>query len=274
MRDDSAINTALYAEPADDRLTVADGTSEVRPYRVTDPGTLTVEVGRDASVELVVLYRTPGCTKLSVRLAEGAQLRMVECFCAARQTDSEIRQAARSLCRSQVLQLTDCVWQCRVALEGARAESHIDGLFLLAGGEHSRCDLRVDHCAADCTSRSLVKGVATDRARGEFAGLVYVAQDAQRTDARQSSRNIVLSPEARIHTEPQLEIYADDVKCSHGATVGQLDGEQIYYMRQRGLDERVARRLQLEGFASEVACPVESFREEADRSVARKLERI
>lgn len=274
MRDDSAINTALFAEPAGGRLTVADGVSEARPYRVTDPDALTVEVGRDAAVELVVLYCTPGRTKLSIRLAEGAQLRVVECFCAARQTESEIEQAARSVCRSQVLQLTDGAWRCRVSLAGGHAESHIDGLFLLAGGERSHCDLRVDHCASDCTSRSLVKGVATDRARGEFAGLVYVAQDAQRTDARQNSRNIVLSPEARIHTEPQLEIYADDVKCSHGATVGQLDGEQIYYMRQRGLDERVARRLQLEGFASEVACPVALFREEADRLVARKLERI
>jgi len=274
MKDDFAIAAGSYAGLGGDRLTVADGRREERPYRVVDPEQLTVEVGRDAVAELVVLYGEPGCTKLSVRLAEGAQLRMVECFCAARQTVCEIEQAAGSVCRSQVLQLTDCEWRCRVELAGAHAESHIDGLFLLAGDERSRCDLRVSHRAADCTSRSLIKGVATDRARGAFAGLVYVAQDAQRTDARQSSRNIVLSPEAHIHTEPQLEIYADDVKCSHGATVGQLDGQQIYYMRQRGLDERVARRLQLEGFASEVACPVALFREEADRLTARKLERI
>ncbi len=274
MKDDFAIEAGSYAEIECGRLTVADGRREERPYRVSDPEQLTVEVGRDAVAELVVFYGETGCTKLSVRLAEGAQLHMVECFCAARQTVCEIEQAAGSVCRSQVLQLTACEWRCRVELSGAHAENRIDGLFLLSGDERSRCDLRVNHRVADCTSRSLVKGVATDRARGEFAGLVYVAQDAQRTDARQSSRNIVLSPEAHIHTEPQLEIYADDVKCSHGATVGQLDGEQIYYMRQRGLDERVARRLQLEGFASEVACPVALFREEADRLTARKLERI
>lgn len=87
---------------------------------------------------------------------------------------------------------------------------------------------------------------------GEFGGLVYVAPDAQRTDARQQSRNMLLSRTARITTQPQLEIYADDVKCSHGATVGQMDAEAIYYMRQRGLSEAAARRLQIEGFVGDI----------------------
>ena len=89
--------------------------------------------------------------------------------------------------------------------------------------------------------------------------MVYVAPDAQRTDARQQSRNILLSETARITTQPQLEIYADDVKCSHGATVGQMDAEAILYMRQRGLSEAQARRLQIEGFVGDVVvrCGIE-----------------
>ena len=106
-----------------------------------------------------------------------------------------------------------------------------------------RFGLRVSHNVGLCTSNSLVKGVAGGSASCEFNGLVYVAQDAQNTDARQTSRNIVLGDEARIVTKPQLEIYADDVKCSHGATVGQLDDDAILYMRQRGLSEAQAPRL-------------------------------
>jgi Fe-S cluster assembly protein SufD len=96
-----------------------------------------------------------------------------------------------------------------------------------------------------------MRGVASGKARGSFKGLVYVAPDAQRTDSVQSSRNIVIG-EAHIATEPQLEIYADDVKCSHGATVGQMDADAILYMRQRGLSLADAKRLQIEGFVSDV----------------------
>ena len=103
-----------------------------------------------------------------------------------------------------------------------------------------------------------------------------VAPDAQRTDARQTSRNIELGDEARILTKPQLEIYADDVKCSHGATVGQLDGEAILYMRQRGLTDRQARRLQIEGFAADVAdrCAIAELAETLREAVAAQLENM
>ena len=103
-----------------------------------------------------------------------------------------------------------------------------------------------------------------------------MAPDAQRTDAQQQSRNILLSDAARIDTRPQLEIYADDVKCTHGATVGQMDDEAVFYMRQRGLSEVQARRLQIEGFAADVVgrCGIEPLRDALTELVAAKMERM
>ena len=131
------------------------------------------------------------------------------------------------------------------------------------------------HFGAPCTP--LVKAgdhVKVGQKIGEFRGLVYVAPDAQRTDARQQSRNILLSETARIDAKPQLEIYADDVKCSHGATVGQMDADAILYMRQRGLSLAQARRLQIEGFAGDVVrrCGIGELGEALMEAVARKME--
>ena len=127
---------------------------------------------------------------------------------------------------------------------------------------------------ADCTSDSLVKGVAGGKATGEFYGLVYVAEDAQRTDARQTNRNIEIGPDAKIITKPQLEIYADDVKCSHGATVGQMDGEAIMYMRQRGLSEQQARHMQIEGFVNDIVLQAGEIGQLLADELAQKLEKL
>ena len=118
--------------------------------------------------------------------------------------------------------------------------------------------------------------MAGGRALGEFRGLGYVAPDAQRTDARQQSRNVLLGAEARIDTKPQLEIYADDVKCTHGATVGMMDNEAILYMRQRGLSLQQARSLQIEGFVDDIVlrCPLDAVREALVGAVAEKLEKM
>ena len=135
--------------------------------------------------------------------------------------------------------------------------------------------LDVQHLSCDCRSSELIKGMAIRKAVGSFAGRIYVAPDAQRTDAALLNRNIVLSDAARIYTKPTLEIYADDVKCGHGATVGKLDPEAIYYMQQRGLSEQAARRLQLVGFAAEV---VERFggqaAERMEAAIEQKLQTI
>ena len=162
------------------------------------------------------------------------------------------------------------------ALTAPEAVSDVWALFLCGGEEHCDLNLAVRHLAPDCRSYSLVKGAAAGNAVGSFAGMVYVAQDAQRTDAQQQSRNLLLNDTARIFAQPQLEIYADDVKCSHGATVGQLDDEAIYYMRQRGLSEKQARRLQIEGFAYDVVqhCGCQHMCRHISELTAAKLEKM
>ena len=162
------------------------------------------------------------------------------------------------------------------ALTAPEAVSDVWALFLCGGEEHCDLNLAVRHLAPDCRSYSLVKGAAAGNAVGSFAGMVYVAQDAQRTDAQQQSRNLLLNDTARIFAQPQLEIYADVVKCSHGATVGQLDDEAIYYMRQRGLSEKQARRLQIEGFAYDVVqhCGCQHMCRHISELTAAKLEKM
>ncbi|MEO0812066.1 MAG: SufD family Fe-S cluster assembly protein, partial [Myxococcota bacterium] len=110
----------------------------------------------------------------------------------------------------------------------------------------------VDHAVPRCTSNQLYKGVVDDDGRSVFNGKVLVRKDAQQTLAYQQNRSIVLSDRAVADTRPQLEIYADDVKCSHGATIGQLDDAALFYLRQRGIDERDAQRLLMQAFVGEV----------------------
>ena len=247
-----------------------------QPYAAVDPEHLRVELTAGAAAHLVVLHTKESASSLDVTLAEGAQLELTELFTAGAFSETAVRQAARSRCRMTLLLLAGANASYRIDLEGADAENNLGGAFLLGGREHGVVKLRTNHLVADCRSDSSVKGVAGGEAVGEFSGLVYVAQDAQRTDARQQSRNVLLSDGARIETMPQLEIYADDVKCSHGATVGQMDADAILYMRQRGLSEAQARRLQIEGFVGDIVrrCGEEPLGEAMLALAAEKLERI
>ena len=187
-----------------------------------------------------------------------------------------MKQSARSLCRLTAVQLTSANVSYTIDLDGRDAENMLGGVFLAGGEEHCVVKLRTNHNVPDCRSNSYIKGVAGGSARGEFCGLVYVAPDAQHTDAQQQNRNILLSETAHIATQPQLEIYADDVKCSHGAPVGQMDSEAVLYMRQRGLSEVQARRLQIEGFVGDVVrrCGVEPLCETMMEAVRAKMEKL
>ncbi len=126
------------------------------------------------------------------------------------------------------------------------------GLYLARDREHVDHHTRIDHVAPNCTSRENYKGILDDQGHGVFNGLVVVHPDAQQTDAAQSNRNLMLSDNAVINTNPQLEIYADDVRCGHGSTVGQLEEEALFYLRTRGLTVPDAQRLLMDGFAGEV----------------------
>jgi len=139
-----------------------------------------------------------------------------------------------------------------IRLDAEGAKCTLDGLYLADGRQHVDHHTRIDHLQPRCTSHQLYKGVLAGAARGVFNGKVIVHADAQSSDAAQVNRNLLLSEHAEMDTKPQLEIWADDVKCSHGATVAQLDAEQVFYLRSRGLDDRFARALLTYGFAAEM----------------------
>jgi len=139
-----------------------------------------------------------------------------------------------------------------VLLDAEGAGCTLNGLFMASGRQHVDYHTRVDHAKPNGTSEEVYKGILDGRARGVFNGRVKVHPDAQKTDARQSNKNLLLSRDAEIDTKPELEIYADDVKCSHGATVGQLDEHVLYYLRSRGIGEAQARGLLTYGFAKDI----------------------
>ncbi|TAJ12944.1 Fe-S cluster assembly protein SufD [Marinilabiliaceae bacterium JC017] len=155
-----------------------------------------------------------------------------------------------------------------VTMEEEHCESHIYGLYLTDKNQHVDNFSFVDHAKPDCLSTELFKGVLDDRATGAFAGRVLVRKDAQRTNAYQTNKNLLLTEDAKINSKPQLEIYADDVKCSHGATVGQLDDAAMFYLRSRGVSEAEARILLMYAFAYEV---IEKIRVEPLREQIRGL---
>jgi Fe-S cluster assembly protein SufD len=139
-----------------------------------------------------------------------------------------------------------------VTLAGEGAEATLNGLFLATGDRLVDNHGRVDHAVPNGASHQLYKGVLADQARGVFRGRVLVRPDAQHTDARQSNPNLLLSDGAEIDSKPQLEIYADDVKCSHGSAIGRVDEDALFYLQARGIDAAEARTLLVRGFAAEV----------------------
>jgi len=139
-----------------------------------------------------------------------------------------------------------------VRLDDEGTDCLLNGLYMVGGRQHVDYHTRVDHARPHGSSREYYKGILTGRARGVFNGRVYVHPDAQKTDAEQHNANLLLSRDAEVDTKPQLEIYADDVKCSHGATVGQLDENMVFYLRSRGVEESLARALLTYGFARDV----------------------
>ena len=136
-------------------------------------------------------------------------------------------------------------------LAGEGSECLINGLFIAAQKQHMDNYMLVEHARAHCSSRQFYNGILDGHSRGVFHGRIIVHKDAQKTDAKQTNRNLLLSDDAQIDTKPQLEIYADDVKCTHGATIGQVEDNALFYLRSRGIAEASARRLLLLAFANE-----------------------
>jgi Fe-S cluster assembly protein SufD len=157
--------------------------------------------------------------------------------------------------------------EINIVLDAAGAQCTLHGLYMPGGRQHMDSRTRIDHAKPSCKSFELYKGILNHHARGVFNGKIYVHPDAQKTDARQNNQVLLLSDEAAIDTKPQLEIYADDVRCTHGATVGQLDEQAMYYLRSRGIPADMARSLLLYAFANEIVrdVSVDSLRSRLER---------
>jgi Fe-S cluster assembly protein SufD len=193
-----------------------------------------------------------------VRVAEGAALELVLLQRESQETfhvgnvQARLERDARFASRALTLGGAFVRNDLGALLAAPDAACELDGLFHGAGTRLVDNHTLVDHASPSATSRELYKGVLGGRSRGVFRGRVVVRPDAQKSDARQASANLILSNAAEVDTKPQLEIWADDVRCSHGATIGRLDPEALFYLRSRGLGEAAARDLLTRGFAAEV----------------------
>ena len=159
-------------------------------------------------------------------------------------------------------------------IDGEDIESHMYGLYLLQGNTLADNHTVVDHKKPNSLTNELYKGIMNDSSKGVFNGKIFVRPHAQKTNAFQSNRNILLSEKAAANTKPQLEIWADDVKCSHGCTIGQLDEEALFYLRARGIDKHTARAMMLYAFAAEVSdhIPHAAIREHIEAMIRERLQ--
>jgi Fe-S cluster assembly protein SufD len=160
-----------------------------------------------------------------------------------------------------------------VTMDHEGAECWVDGLYLVTESQHTDTHSVIDHRKPHCTSHQLYKGILDGKSRAVFNGKIFVRHDAQKTDAMQTNKNLLLSNEARVDTKPQLEILADDVKCAHGAAVGQIDEDELFYLETRGIHYDLARNLLTYGFAEEVIgkIKIDSIREQLDEAVLHRL---
>ncbi|CAN5729102.1 Fe-S cluster assembly protein SufD [soil metagenome] len=161
----------------------------------------------------------------------------------------------------------------RVKFNAEGAECFVDGLYMIAEEQHADTHSVIDHALPNCLSHQTYKGIVDGKARAVFNGKVFVRENASGTDAKQSNKNLLLSNDARVDTKPQLEIFNDDVKCAHGATVGQLEEEELFYLLSRGLNEQLARNLLTYGFAEEIInkIEIESIKKQLDEAVLNRL---
>ncbi len=289
-----ALNTAFLADGAlvhlprdatlDEPIYLAFLSHPGAEASATHPRVLVVaEPGSRASVVEVYVSLAEGVhftnAVTEIFVGENAQLEHVKLQCEddaafhvgtiqARQERAS-RFVSYSLSFGAALTRTDV----NVLLAAEGAECVLNGLYVGTGNQHVDHHTRIDHARPQGTSRELYKGILDGSARGVFNGRIVVRPDAQKTDARQKNDNLLLAPGADVNTKPVLEIHADDVKCSHGSTVGHLDEDALFYLRSRGLPERQARGLLTRGFATgvtrEIADPL--LRAAVERLVVKRL---
>jgi Fe-S cluster assembly protein SufD len=189
---------------------------------------------------------------------------------------THIRQTGKCLTNAVTVTLSGAMVRnnLNMVMEAEHGESHMYGLYLLDGKTHTDNHTIVDNVVPNCYSNELYKGIMDGESTGVFNGKIFVRKDAQKTNAYQSNKNVLIGEKASAYTKPQLEIFADDVKCSHGCTVGRLDEEALFYLRARGLGEKSARALLLHAFAVDILdnIKLEALRTHVDRLISERLE--
>lgn len=188
----------------------------------------------------------------------------------------EARQGRDSRFRSFSLAMGGALARANIysVMDGPGSDCSMNGLYLLHGTQHVDHQTRIEHAQPDCTSREIYKGVLDGTSHGVFNGKVYVRPEAQKTDGKQTNNNLLLSDGAKVDTKPQLEIFADDVRCTHGATVGRLDDLAVFYLESRGIRKSLARKLLTYGFAADVlgTIPHDEIRQRLERLVFARLD--
>ncbi len=269
-----ALNTAFMEDGAAVRLepgrtlekavhvTFTAPSGEAR-NRIAHPRTLVV-VGAGGRLTLVETYAGSGtdtCCANAVTEIVLEENAVLDHYRLLRQGEKafhvgtvQVHQARNSRYRSHSVTSGGAITRVEInaRLDGEGADCQLQGLYVAGGRQHVDSRTVIEHAKPHGTSRELYKGVLNDRARAVFNGKIVVHEEAQKTDARQSNKNLILSRDAEIDSKPQLEILADDVRCSHGTTIGQLEEDELFYLRSRGLDQAAARKLLVHGFASEI----------------------
>lgn len=288
----TALNTSFVSDGA--IVAVQNGTIVEQPIEIiylaqpgaapflVQPRTLIV-VGHDAQATVIERYLSAGGgvhftnAVSEIVLLEDGRLEHVklqqESPDAYHVANTQVVLAAKSNFTTHYLSLGGALVrnETRVRFDGERSEATVNGLYLAAGKQHVDNFTVIDHAKPNCASHELYKGILNDRAHGVFNGKIFVRKDAQKTDAKQTNKVLLLSDDATINTKPQLEIFADDVKCTHGATVGQLDATQLFYLQSRGIPLASARRLLTFAFANDIVSrlKMESLREEMEARIVR-----
>ncbi len=230
---------------------------------ITNPRNLIV-AEQNTEATIVSFYKTLGENKsfvneiTEVNVAKDARITCTklqdDSYNASQVNTTQVAQAGNSVFTGNVFSFSGEMIRnnLNISLDGEHIESHMNGLYLLNEKTHVDNHTVADHRFPNCESHELYKGILDDKSNGVFNGKIFVRPDAQQTNAFQSNKNILMSADAKVNTKPQLEIWADDVSCSHGCTIGQLDEEALFYLKARGISATKAKSLMMEAFAGEV----------------------
>ncbi len=213
-----------------------------------------VHVAKTADITLYTCYENESSSDVHISCDENSVCERMVLQMESSKQNIFVCQGRNSTYRGGYFQLSGKQDTIRLFVDkdGENANTDLFGVFFPVSDNEYSIETRVNHNSPLCETEELFRGIADDSASGTFSGLVYVAKGAQKTTARQQNRNILLSNNARIHSEPQLEIYADDVVCNHGSSTGQIDDEALWYMQSRGINKTTAMRLLVAGFAGDV----------------------